>query len=279
MAVFAIGDVQGCYDELRRLLDLLRFDPSVDRLWLVGDLVNRGPKSLETLRFVKGLGKAATIVLGNHDLHLLALVAGNKKHGNGHTLDPVLAASDRDELVHWLRHRPLLHRDKSLGFSMVHAGLPPAWDIETAKACARELEEVLRGDRHREFLHEMYGNKPKYWDAALSGMERWRFIVNCFTRLRFCQLDGKLGLKEKGPPGSQRFGYIPWFQHPQRASRNERIVFGHWSTLGYIAEQNVWSLDTGCLWGGALTALRIDEARPTPIHLPCGGQADPMRYA
>jgi bis(5'-nucleosyl)-tetraphosphatase (symmetrical) len=279
MAVFAVGDIQGCHDELNRLLDLLRFDPASDRLWLVGDLVNRGPKSLETLRLVKGLGDAAITVLGNHDLHLLALGAGNKKHGDGHSLDGILKAPDRDELLHWLRHRPLMHRDKKLGFSVIHAGLPPSWDIKTAQSCARELERTLRGEEYRAFLLEMYGNKPKYWDPKLSGIERLRFITNCFTRLRYCQLDGKLGLKEKGPPGTQKFGYMPWFEHPKRASRKERIIFGHWSTLGYVAEHNVWSLDTGCLWGGSLTALRLDDKPPTPIHLPCGGQADPGRYA
>lgn len=279
MAVYAIGDIQGCYDELARLLEMLRFDPAIDRLWLVGDLVNRGPKSLETLRFVKDLGDAAISVLGNHDLHLLALAAGNQKHKDEASLDPVLAAPDRDELLHWLRHRPLLHSDDQLGYHMLHAGLPPDWDMATAQACARELELALQGDDHIAYFLDMYGNRPERWDPALQGQDRLRFITNCFTRLRYLEADGRLALKEKGPPGSQKGGRLPWFEHPARLTRGERILFGHWSTLGYVAAHNVWALDTGCLWGGALTALRIaPPAEPRPVHLPCQGQQDPRRY-
>ena len=278
MAVFAVGDIQGCYDELRQALDAVAFDPAKDHLWCVGDLVNRGPKSLETLRFVRGLGSAAICVLGNHDLHLLALAAGNTRHENEDSLKAVLDAPDRDELLHWLRYRPLAHHDPALDWLMVHAGLPPQWDLDTTLSCAREVEAVLRGDGHRDYFLQMYGNKPNRWDPALHGMERWRFITNCLTRLRFCGPGGRLALKEKGPPGSQKAGRLPWFEHPQRVSRDQRIVFGHWSTLGYAARHNVWALDTGCLWGGALTLLRLDEAPPQPHSTRCPGFQDPVRF-
>ena len=177
MAVFAVGDIQGCYDELRRALDGVGFEPNHDRLWFVGDLVNRGPKSLDVLRFVSGLGDSAVCVLGNHDLHLLALAAGNTKHEGEHSLREILAAPDRDELLHWLLHRPLAHFDADLGFLMVHAGIPPQWDVATTLACAQEVEQVLRGADQVGFFMRMYGNKPDRWDPALQDMERWRFIT------------------------------------------------------------------------------------------------------
>ncbi|HOP16643.1 MAG: symmetrical bis(5'-nucleosyl)-tetraphosphatase [Gammaproteobacteria bacterium] len=279
MAVFAVGDIQGCYDELRRALDSVGFDPSHDRLWCVGDLVNRGPKSLQVLRFFHQLGDAAICVLGNHDLHLLALVAGNDKHKDESSLDAVMAASDRDELLHWLRQRPLIHFDPELDFLMVHAGLPPQWDLATALACGREVEAVLRGTGNVDYFMHMYGNKPDLWDPSLTGMARWRFVTNCLTRLRYVDGDGRLALKEKGPPGSQARGRIPWFEHPARASRGQRIVFGHWSTLGYLARDNVWALDTGCLWGGALTLLRLDKAPPARHTIACSGWQNPSRFA
>ena len=279
MAVYAIGDIQGCHDELCALLETIRFDPQKDRLWFVGDLVNRGPKSLETLRLVKSLGEGAVTVLGNHDLHLLALASGNDRFQDSDDLNQVLQAPDRDELSHWLRHRPLLHHDEHLGFMLIHAGLPPQWDLATAQQCAREVETVLRGPAHGEFFQQMYGNKPNRWDPALEGMDRLRFITNCFTRLRFVTRKGKLKLKLKGPPGGQKAKFIPWFLHPHRLTRNQRIVFGHWSTLGYNVAENTWALDTGCLWGGQLTALRIDVDPPVPTHLPCPGQQDPARFA
>lgn len=279
MAIYAIGDIQGCYDEFRQALDETGFEPGRDTLWCVGDLVNRGPKSLEVLRFVRDLGDAAICVLGNHDLHLLALATGNQKHKDEHSLSAVLEAADREDLLDWLRHRPLLHYDPELDFLMVHAGLPPQWDLQTARSCAREVEDVLRSDKHTDYLMQMYGNKPNLWDPALTGMDRWRFITNGLTRLRFCRTDGRLALKEKGPPGSQLEGRIPWFEHPQRASRPQRIVFGHWSTLGYLAAHNVWALDSGCLWGGDLTLLRLDQSPPTPRTTPCSGWQNPARFA
>ena len=272
MATYAIGDIQGCYDELQRLLEHLDFSETRDQLWFVGDLVNRGPNSLEVLRLVKSLGDAAVTVLGNHDLHLLALAHGNPKHKHSSNLNEVLRAPDRDELIYWLRHRPLLHRDKKLAFSMIHAGLPPQWTMKTARACAREVESVLRGDRHVEYFLGMYGNEPRIWDQDLQGMARWRFITNCFTRLRFCAPDGSLQLQRKGAPDNDTHKHIPWFAHPQRASRKKRILFGHWSTLGFNASHNTWALDTGCLWGGKLTTLRID---PHAIQVPCPGQRNP----
>lgn len=275
MAVYVIGDVQGCDAELRRLLDLLAFDPAKDRLWLTGDLVNRGPDSLGVLRQVRALGEKAIAVLGNHDLHFIAAAT----LGDPKRLDPglqaVLDAPDGPELLAWLRHRPALHRDPELGMTLIHAGLPPQWDLAQAQACARELEAVLRSADYRTFLQAIYGNEPARWSEDLEGTDRLRFIVNALTRLRFCTPDGSLALKEKGAPGTQAPGLIPWFAVPGRRSREQRIVFGHWSTLGYWRGDNVWGIDTGCVWGGSLTALRIDCDPPQPIHLPCPRYAQP----
>jgi len=270
MATYAIGDIQGCYNELRRLLDRLGFDPTNDKLWLAGDLVNRGPDSLRVLRFVKSLGDGAVVVLGNHDLHLLALGAGNPSHAKKSNLHEVLDAPDCEELLHWLRHRPLMHYDERKRFAMIHAGLPPQWDLTTALRCARELEDALRGPDYADYLDAMYGNEPSRWSEALTGMERLRFITNCLTRLRYCDADGKLALKEKGAPGTQPPNLVPWYLVPGRATREVRIICGHWSTLGYRAEENVWSLDTGCLWGRQLTAIRVRKQRPIePLSVDC----------
>jgi bis(5'-nucleosyl)-tetraphosphatase (symmetrical) len=267
MAVYAVGDIQGCYDELRALLDGLHFDPADDVLWLVGDLVNRGPKSLETLRFVRDLGTAAVTVLGNHDLHLIAASHGRLLGRGGHTLDAVLTAPDREELVDWLRRQPLLHHDEQLGYTMIHAGLPPQWDLDLAQRCAREVEAVLRGPRLEEFIGHMYGNKPNRWSDDLDGWDRLRFAVNCFTRTRYCDARGRLDFKAKGTPGSQPPGLYPWFEVP-RASRDLRIVFGHWSALGPRDDPGIFPLDTGCLWGGTMTALRLD-GQPERFSLKC----------
>ncbi len=269
MAVYAIGDVQGCYDELLHLLDHIRFDPASDTLWLTGDLVNRGPRSLEVLRFVRNLGDTAVTVLGNHDLHLLATASGTRPPRKKDSLDAILHAEDRGELLTWLRHRPLLHRDQASGWAMVHAGLPPQWNLAKAAACATELEAVLRGPKHRDFFAHMYGDGPAVWDDKLKGIKRLRFITNCLTRLRYCDRKGRLALEAKGPPGTQSPRYMPWYTVPQRASEGERIVFGHWSTLGYRSEQGVYSLDTGCIWGGQLTALRLDGETPQRYSIDC----------
>jgi bis(5'-nucleosyl)-tetraphosphatase (symmetrical) len=278
MAVYAVGDIQGCFEDFHQALDGVAFDPASDQLWCVGDLVNRGPDSLAVLRYVRELGDSAVCVLGNHDLHLLAIAGGNPKHKDTRSLDAILTAPDRDDLLHWLRHRPLLHRDERVGFTMVHAGLPPQWDINTAVSCAREVEAVLRGPEHKSYFLQMYGNKPALWDPTLSQMERWRFTTNCLTRLRYCTAEGHLCLKEKGPPGSQASGRLPWFEHPHRRSRSERIVFGHWSTLGYQVSANAWGIDSGCLWGGALTLLRLDCAEPEAFHHRCKSWQDPTRF-
>ena len=275
MAVYAIGDIQGCYDELLELLATLRFDRQRDRLWFVGDLVNRGPKSLETLRFVRGLGPAAVTVLGNHDLHLLAAAHGIRPDNiDEDTLEPILAAPDREVLIDWLRRLPLLHYDGVLGYLMVHAGLPPQWDLKLAQRCAGEVETVLRGSKLESFLSCMYGNKPRQWSGELDGWDRLRFIVNCFTRMRFCDLHGRLELKSSGPPGSQPEDYYPWYEIPGRASEGLKIIFGHWSTLRAQDTPGVYPIDSGCLWGGQLTALRIDT-RPERIDLPCRGWQKP----
>ena len=258
MAVFAVGDIQGCHDELKRLLDRIDFDLAEDTLWFTGDLVNRGSRSLDVLRFVKDLGSRALCVLGNHDLHLLAVAAGTTPSRKNDTLDEVLAAPDREELLHWLRHRPLLHHDAGLGYTLIHAGLPPQWDLAVASDCARELETVLRDASHAEFFRHMYGDQPRRWSPGLEGWDRLRFIVNCFTRMRYCTAGGDLDLKAKGAPGTQPEGQLPWFQVPGRLSRELHILFGHWSTLGEVRGENVHALDTGCVWGGRLSALRLD---------------------
>ncbi len=258
MAVFAIGDVQGCADELQALLAEIRFSRTSDELWFTGDLVNRGPKSAEVLRFVKGLGERAHAVLGNHDLHLLALAAGHGRARAEDTLQDVLDADDRVELLEWLRALPLLHHDTRLGFTLVHAGLLPQWDLASAQKLALEAQDALRRSDQSEFFAHMYGNEPNRWDPALEGWERLRVIINSFTRLRYCDADGHMDFRCKGAPGSQPAKLIPWFQVEGRASRDLRIVFGHWSTLGRWQGNRVLGLDSGCLWGGELLAVRLD---------------------
>ena len=274
MAVYAIGDIQGCYRELQHLLDFLHFEPTQDRLWFAGDLVNRGPNSLETLRFVRGLGDAALTVLGNHDLHLLAAADDPARIKKRDTLHPILDAPDRDELLNWLRQQPLLHHDTRLGFTLVHAGLPPHWDLAQAQACAREVESVLRSDNHADYFAHMYGDEPNIWSDDLHGWARLRFITNCLTRLRYCDSDGRMALAPKGAPGSQPAGLHPWFTLPQRRSRELKILFGHWSTLGLRDDPGIYPLDSGCLWGGQLTALRLDT-NPRWHRVPCAGIRTP----
>lgn len=271
MATYAVGDIQGCGDEFEELLGRLRFDPRQDQLWLVGDLVNRGPRSLDVLRKVRTLGDSAITVLGNHDLHLLAvaLAPGAARLKRKDTLDEILSAPDRDELLHWLRHRPMLHHDATLGFTMIHAGLPPQWDFDTAIACARELEATLRDvDQARELFAHMYGDQPDRWSGDLRGFDRLRFITNCLTRLRFCSADGKLNLKYKGTLDDAPRDLYPWFRAPQRRSRDMKIVCGHWSALGYHDGDGVLSIDTGCVWGASLCAVRLDK-REAPVLVPC----------
>lgn len=275
MAVYAIGDIQGCFDELKKLLGVIAFDAERDILWFTGDLVNRGPKSLEVVRFVKSLGERALTVLGNHDLHLLAVTQGHEQYQHKDTFNDVLAAPDRAELVDWLRRRPLLHHDAALGMTLIHAGLPPQWDLMLAKACAAEVEAALRGSDFSAYLEYMYGNEPARWSEQLTGRERLRFITNCFTRLRFCDAQGRLALEEKGVPDGAPAAYYPWFAVPGRRSANLNIVFGHWSMLGPRTDKGIYPLDTGCLWGGSLTALRLDSADRERFSVRCPAYVTP----
>src|SRR5512139_304199 len=269
MAIYAVGDLQGCLDELEILLERLRFDRARDRLWFVGDLVNRGPRSLDTLRYVKSLGDAAITVLSNHDLHLLAVARGGSAWQAGDDgLQPIIDAPDADELLDWLQSRPLLHRDSALGVTLLHAGLPPQWDVQTAQSCAVEVERKLTGESAGQVYERMYGNEPDVWSDDLEGWRRIRFTINAFTRLRVCDArTGRLVLKFKGPPSTAPEGTQPWFRIPWRKSAGQRIVFGHWSALGYVNEAGVLGLDTGCVWGGALTGQRIDVAAAPAVQV------------
>jgi bis(5'-nucleosyl)-tetraphosphatase (symmetrical) len=273
MAIYAIGDVQGCFVELQRLLELIQFNPGKDTLWFTGDLINRGPASLETLRFIRELGDAAITVLGNHDIHLLAVAAGIGHPKAGDTLDAILASEDRDELLNWLRQRPLMHTQH--GYSLIHAGLPPQWSIDDAEAAARSVETVLRGSKNRQFLAHLYGNQPDKWNKSLNGFDRYRFITNCFTRMRYCDREGRLDFSEACKPGNQAPGLIPWFELPARRSRGANILFGHWASLGYHEYDGCIALDSGCLWGRDLTALRIEGGQKQRYSVP----ADPLRIA
>jgi bis(5'-nucleosyl)-tetraphosphatase (symmetrical) len=257
MATFAIGDVQGCYDPLRRLLDRINFDPAQDTLWFAGDLVNRGPHTLEVLRFVRSLGSRAVTVLGNHDLHLLVVAAGVRSAHHGDTLDALLAAPDRDELLDWLRRRPLLHAQP--GWAMVHAGLLPQWSIAQAGALSAEVETMLQGPQCSEFLLHLYGNKPRYWSADLAGFDRLRVIVNAMTRLRLCDDRGGMEFSHKSGPRDLPQGYRPWFDVPGRASAGNPLVFGHWASLGLLVREDLVCLDSGCVWGRALSAIRLED--------------------
>jgi bis(5'-nucleosyl)-tetraphosphatase (symmetrical) len=269
VAVYAVGDVQGCADELQELLARLQLDPTRDRLWFVGDLVNRGPRSLETLRLVKSLGDAAVVVLGNHDLHLLAIArggAGWRRHDEG--LRPIVEAPDAGSLLDWLQSRPLLHHDTQLGMTLFHAGLPPQWDVATARSCAHDVERRLRGENAGALFEHMYGNEPSVWRDELEGWDRLRFTINAFTRLRVCDVaDGRMRLEFKGPPATAPQESRPWFRIPWRRSAGERLIFGHWSALGYVEEAGVLGLDTGCVWGGALTGQRIDAGSSAPLQV------------
>lgn len=258
MAIYAIGDVQGCHDELLRLVDQLEFDPSKDQLWFTGDLVNRGPKSLETLRTIRALGDSAICVLGNHDLHLLAVAEGISRTKHRDTFGDILAAPDRDELLGWLRTLPLLHHEGE--FYLIHAGLPPQWRLEDAARLAPEVESVLGSPDYADFLWHMYGNEPPLWREDLQGFDRLRFITNCLTRLRFCTSDGRINLTKKGSPDRSNDDLIPWFAHPDRPPADALVIYGHWSTLGFHHSHHTICIDTGCLWGGSLTAIRLDQS-------------------
>lgn len=272
MAVYAIGDVQGCCDELEQLLEQLAFDPSRDRLWITGDLVNRGPRSVDVLRLVRGLGDAAVVVLGNHDLHLLAAASvPGVRAGKKDTFQDVLRAPDRDALLAWLRARPMLHHDADLGATMVHAGLAPQWTLATARACAAEVESALRDDaRIAPFFRAMYGDEPDRWSDDLTGWDRLRFAVNALTRIRVCTPDGRLDLDYNGGLDDIPPGLVPWFRAPGRRWKGTRVVCGHWAALGYHVEGDVLAIDAGCVWGQRLCAVRLDGEAPA-VFVRCGG--------
>ncbi|MEO7741878.1 MAG: symmetrical bis(5'-nucleosyl)-tetraphosphatase [Usitatibacter sp.] len=272
MATYAVGDLQGCYEPLLRLVDSLGFDPARDRLWFVGDLVNRGPDSLACLRFVKGLGNAAVAVLGNHDLHLLCVAHGVEKQRKRDTLEPVLEAPDRDELLEWLRRRPLMHREDA--HALVHAGLLPDWTVEHALALAGEVEVRLRADDFVGFLERMYGDEPRRWDESLAGVERLRVIVNAMTRLRVCETDGAMALSFKGEPDDAPGELVAWFDMPGRKSRDHTIVCGHWSALGLKLRPDLLSLDSGCVWGRSLSAVRLGDRRAYAASCPSRDRED-----
>ncbi len=261
MATYAVGDLQGCLEPLKCLLEQVAFDPSKDRLWLVGDLVNRGPQSLETLRFLYAMRDSLVCVLGNHDLHLLAVAHNIERLKKNDTLQEILDAPDRADLIEWLRQQKLMHYDAERDIALVHAGIPPQWTVEKALKRAAEVEEVLGDDaRLPLFLDGMYGNEPAKWDKDLHGIPRLRVITNYFTRMRFCTADGTLDLKSKEGVGTAPPGYAPWFSYPQRKSRGRKIIFGHWAALeGLCDEPGLSALDSGCVWGGAMTLMNIDS--------------------
>ncbi len=259
MSHYVVGDIQGCHAEFRQLLELIAFDAARDRLWLVGDLVNRGPDSLGVMRTVMALGEAAVTVLGNHDLHLLTVAAGHRKPHRQDTLKKILDAPDRDLLLAWLRTRPLVVREDDL--LLVHAGLLPSWTPATAVMLSREVETVLASAGHDDFLRNLYGDSPARWDDALTGHDRLRVIVNACTRLRYCSADDAMELGEKRGPAHAPPGFLPWFAHPERKSAVATVLCGHWSTLELMLAPRVAMLDSGCLWGGTLTALRLDDSK------------------
>ncbi len=271
MSRYAIGDIQGCCDELRALLTRIGYSADRDRLWFVGDLVNRGPQSLETLRLVRALGDNAIVVLGNHDLHLLAIACGCHTARRSDTLDGILQAPDRDTLVEWLATRHLAYFEA--GDLLVHAGVVPQWTVETTLELAREVESALRDDP-RDLFDHMYGDEPDRWNADLEGADRLRFAINVLTRMRVCTNEGRINLRLKGKPPPAGSGWLPWFDVESRRTRGNRVVFGHWSALGLVVREEVIGLDSGCVWGGSLTAFDLDgsaAAGRTPISVSCAG--------
>ncbi len=257
MTCYAIGDLQGCYREFKLLLERIKFKPDCDQLWLTGDLVNRGPNSLDVLRSLYALRDNLFTVLGNHDLHLLAVAHGHADLKRRDTLQDILKCRESDSLLNWLNHQPLMHYDDKLNIAMVHAGISPRWDLSLSLSYAREAEDQIRNINTSNFFSQMYGNTPSDWHQDLTGMERIRYIVNCFTRIRYCTKQGELELLEKSAPGSQQQDLIPWFDVPTRPPLECTLVFGHWSTLGFFKKDALVCLDSGCLWGGFLTALAL----------------------
>lgn len=274
MPTYAIGDLQGCHLALEKLLDHIDFDPARDKIWLVGDLVNRGTGSVEILRWARGMGDALVTVLGNHDLHTLAVAEGYVPLHRSDTIQDVLAAPDRDELLDWLRRQPLAYQEN--GYFLVHAGLLPQWAPQQALALAGEVQAVLRGEGYHGFLEHMYGNEPRRWRDDLHGMSRLRLITNAMTRLRFCSAEGEIDFAHKGELGSQPAGLMPWYEVPGRASADTTIIFGHWSALGLLLRPDLVALDTGCLWSGELSALRLEDRRLFQVS--CAGLPGSRRW-
>lgn len=261
MAIYAIGDIQGCFHSFQSLLKKIKFKPASDKLWLVGDLINRGAGSLEVLRWIFDHQSSVVAVLGNHDLHTLVVAEGFVSAHRSDTIQALLDAPDAPALLAWLRHQPLVHLENtySQDHLMVHAGLLPQWSVTKAQALADEVHAALIADNYRDFLQHMYGNQPVQWDDALAGWDRLRVITNAMTRLRICSQAGEMEFKFKGELKNRPVGYLPWFEVANRASINTPIIFGHWSALGLHTANNIYALDTGCLWGGALTALRLED--------------------
>lgn len=270
MAIYAIGDIQGCFKQFKQLLVKIDFNPDKDKLWICGDLVNRGPKSLETLQYIRSLGDAAVCVLGNHDLHLLAVYYGFRKIKKSDTFQSVIDSPDAEEITHWLRQQKLFHFDMTLNCAMVHAGIYPKWNVEQCLSYAQEVEQVLQGDSYLNYFENMYGDEPAFWSEDLSGMGRLRFITNVFTRMRYVNKQGELNLDEKGDPEKNTKSLSqPWFVAAHKRIKHNRVVFGHWSTLPSKKYKKCFALDSGCLWGGQLTALRIDRKKPTWHRVDC----------
>ncbi len=257
MATYAIGDLQGCYSELEQLLTKIDFDRQNDQVWFVGDLVNRGPQSIETVQYIRSLGDAAKCVLGNHDIHLIACYCGLQKCKPNSSLNAILQHQHATQIIDWLRQQPLLYIDANIDWLMVHAGLLPQWSLPIAQRCAHEVEQQLRSDQYADFLQHAYGNHPNQWHPDLNNRDRWRLILNAFTRLRLCDQQGQMDFEFKGPLDAKPEHLHAWFDVPRQAD-TAKIIFGHWSALGLVKRDNLLALDTGCLWGNQLTAARID---------------------
>lgn len=260
MPTYAIGDIQGCFDSFQALLELIEFQPSRDALWIAGDIVNRGPQSLQTLRFLHQIRHSIQVVLGNHDLHLLAVAHGHHQRNLSDTFNDILEAPDREVLLEWLRQQPLLHHDEKLGYVLVHAGIPPQWTLDDAISHANEVALALKGNQFHAYMQSIYGNEPCIWSRGLSQSQSWRVITNYFTRMRFCDALGHLNLKIKVAPWDAPAGLKPWFSHHSSLPYHCKVIFGHWAALEGKADQpNVFPMDTGCVWGGRLTAMRLED--------------------
>ena len=269
MTTWAVGDLHGCREPLERLLDAVRFDTARDRLWLVGDLANRGPDPLGTLRLVRSLGRSAVTVLGNHDLHLLAVIHGVRRASPKDRIGPILEAHDRDDLERWLRRRPLLHVDRALGATLVHAGIHPHWTLAEARRHARELEDILPTPRFERFVQRMYGDAPERWSEGLKKNDRRRFAVNVFTRMRYCTRSGALEFAHNGAPAEAPAGLVPWYRVPGRVALGTRLVFGHWSSHPAMSPPDLLPLDRGCVWGGSLVAHAMESGRTVSVDCGC----------